>query len=742
MASSRPDSPLQPNSPKVRAQNGGFWKSQAPLDEQRHAIKGRGALDAFDVFGLIVNKMIGTGIYSAPASVFLMTGDKKLTLGLFGIGFAYTLISMVIYLDYANVLPFNGGELVYLDEIASHVSPQNGIEMRTLTNEGREQSAPTLRPRKWRFGGDGLLVFIIYSISFILFFNSGTNSMQFGRMVLLCITAEKTSKDEDTSEGPPDVNRDLMRFIGVFVLSLICLFQYFSPNFGRSLNKTLAVAKIAMLFGLLIAAGRAATSGLGRSGDWDTTYHVDSKGVSTAKALLLVLFSFKGWENATFVTGEIRRHSVLRNGFISAVVTVGCLYLAIVAAFLHFISWDALDPSFPRNNGSGEGRANTNYAPMLTSNNTRSRQAWAAMSSFGSLNAIIYTFSRVKQAIGHADILPWSRFWKQDDHLLRKQNVPRTRRAQRNREGQTDHSKRAHEFLYKSPQGGLIIHWIMSVALILVTIGIKSTSEAASLPGYIHTYMHCAVLGFLGLGYFRLKSREYALWPIGAATRRPERNLALRWLLYGIIPIYVFVNLAILIVTAIKPYKAVDGSNNSVHGWAFPVIVGTVLVTGTIYYLLFFGAAPRRYEHAALDGDNLPHDAQPPPVAQEGLMRRTNWWNWMRWAGVQCEIRKSYTYDMELERVYRFGRRWKIIYHLPGDPGYQPPGPQPTNPSSSTMFLYWLFGGSRLPDAFKPTKILRRWRADRKRELRNLSASGAIDTSQGHDGRNGVGATS
>ncbi|KAH7129527.1 hypothetical protein B0J13DRAFT_588415 [Dactylonectria estremocensis] len=576
----------------------------------------RGALGAFDVFGLIVNKMIRTGIYSAPASVYLLTGDKKLTLGLFGIGFAYTLISMMIYLDYAKVLPFNGGELIYVSRM--QCLPLAPLGPR-LTSSARRNCISHL-PQKW-FGGDGLLIFIISSISFVLFFNSGTNSMQFGRMVFLCITAEKTSKDEDTSEGPPDVNRDLMRFIGVFVLSLICLFQYFNT----------AVAKIAMLLGLLIAAGNVATSGKGRPGDWDTTYPVDSKGVSTAKALLVVLFSFEGWENATF---------------------------------LHFISWDA--PHGARNDYEA--------IAALTGHKITSRQAWAAMaamSSFGSLNAIIYTFSRVKQAIGHADILPWSQFWKQDDKLLRKQNQPRNRNVQRNREDQTDHSTRAHEFLYKSPQGGLIIRWIKSVALILATIGIKNTSEAVSLPGYTKTYIHCAVLGFLSMGFFRLKSREYVLWPIGAATRRPERNLVLRWLFYGIVPVYVLVNLAILTVTAIEPYNATDGSNNSVHGWAFPAILGTLLVVGTIYYLLFFGAAPRRYEHATSDDDSLPHDAQAPLVAQEGLIRRTNWWNWMRWAGVQCEIRKNYTYDMKLERVYRFGRRWRIVYYLPGDPGYQ-----------------------------------------------------------------------
>lgn len=126
----------------------------------------------------------------------------------------------------------------------------------------------------------------------------------------------------------------------------------------------------------------------------------------------------------------------------------------------------------------------------------------AAMSSFGSINAIIYTFSRgssnsiplrfgknqltrvtVKQAIGQADVLPWSRFWKQDDML------------QRHEDTQRNGIKSVDEFLYKSPQGGLIVHWILSVILILATVNVKNTGEAVGFPGYLQTYIHCAVLG-------------------------------------------------------------------------------------------------------------------------------------------------------------------------------------------------------------------------------------------------------
>lgn len=74
---------------------GPFKPRQSPDDADSTSNWIKGALETFDVFALIVNKMIGTGIYSAPATVFLLTGNKNLTLGLFSIGFVYTLARSV-----------------------------------------------------------------------------------------------------------------------------------------------------------------------------------------------------------------------------------------------------------------------------------------------------------------------------------------------------------------------------------------------------------------------------------------------------------------------------------------------------------------------------------------------------------------------------------------------------------------------------------------------------------------------
>lgn len=63
----------------------GPFVPRAPRDDETFDASEQG-LGFFDVFSLIVNKMIGTGIYTSPTAVFFLTGNKSLTLGLFAVG--------------------------------------------------------------------------------------------------------------------------------------------------------------------------------------------------------------------------------------------------------------------------------------------------------------------------------------------------------------------------------------------------------------------------------------------------------------------------------------------------------------------------------------------------------------------------------------------------------------------------------------------------------------------------------
>jgi amino acid transporter len=138
-----------------------------------------------------------------------------------------------------------------------------------------------------RIFGDGLLAYTVYAFLFVAVFNSGENLLWIGNEVLVAISPDETP------------NKDLTRFIGIFCLMMICLIQLFSSRAGRVLNGFFALVKLMFLFILFCFGLQAAHNNQG-----DTEFTQNNGDVTSSEyisALLVVMYSFEGWENATFV---------------------------------------------------------------------------------------------------------------------------------------------------------------------------------------------------------------------------------------------------------------------------------------------------------------------------------------------------------------------------------------------------------------------------------------------------------
>jgi len=129
----------------------------------------------------------------------------------------------------------------------------------------------------------------MYSIYFVFLYNDATNSMQFANQVLLAANSEGAIFDPDPR---------ILRFVAVTALSFFCLLHYFSGNIGRSLNQILAYIKIGLL--IIVFFSGMARIRHNYVADWHLSSNPDHS--SSATAFLLILFSFSGWENATFVS--------------------------------------------------------------------------------------------------------------------------------------------------------------------------------------------------------------------------------------------------------------------------------------------------------------------------------------------------------------------------------------------------------------------------------------------------------
>jgi hypothetical protein len=176
----------------------------------------------------------------------------------------------------------------------------------------------------------------------------------------------------------------------------------------------------------------------------------------------------------------------------------------------------------------------------------------------------------------------------------------------------------------------------------------------------------------LGGAYLRLGSRESALTDPqyehetrpaeSGKTRNPpyrpskaSSSVARFFLTLGVV-LYVATNLLILVVNVIPPYRGSDGTDVAFQGYGYPIILICLVLLGVLYYLAVFASAPRAYPRARGDMN---------PVREAGLLPTK--WSVLDFAGVSCEIQKDRYYNQHVERVYRFGRRWRIVYSVKGD---------------------------------------------------------------------------
>jgi amino acid transporter len=138
-----------------------------------------------------------------------------------------------------------------------------------------------------------LLATIIFSGFFLVLGNSYGNSVTFAKQILLA---------SDTSyENTTDIDERLIRFIAIVVLSAVCLLHYFSNKFGLFLNKLFAIFKTILLFTVFVAGVKSARkegSGL----DDFTQTHGASDSANGLAAMVLIFYSYQGWENANYVS--------------------------------------------------------------------------------------------------------------------------------------------------------------------------------------------------------------------------------------------------------------------------------------------------------------------------------------------------------------------------------------------------------------------------------------------------------
>lgn len=357
---------------------------------------------------LILNKMIGTGsksytmriltliiltchyaVFSTPSGIFAATGSVGVSLVLWLVGRNYlfhsisnwhgqlikfsggilTFCGLSVFLEFGLAIPLSGGEKNYLERVYRH-------------------------PR--------YLASCVLAAQMILLGFSAGNSLAFGRYILF-------------ASGSNEPDGWAARGIGALCITFAVTLHAVLPRWGLRLVNVLGVFKVIVVL-LIIFAGFAALAGHRLVPDphnFDDAFRFhqgDGWGqggtYAYAQALLRVIYSYKGWENANYVIGELKHPR--KTLTIAAPIAIGgvtVLYVLANVAYFAAIPKEDLATSevivagiFFRNVFGDSAAA-------------RSLPVLVALSNLGNVLAVSFAHARLNQEFGKEGLLPFSKFW-------------------------------------------------------------------------------------------------------------------------------------------------------------------------------------------------------------------------------------------------------------------------------------------------------------------------------------------
>ncbi|KAI1177036.1 amino acid/polyamine transporter I [Nemania sp. FL0916] len=443
---------------------------------------------------LILNKMIGTGIFSTPSSIFAATGSVGVSLFLWVIGGFLTFCGLSVWLEFGLAIPRSGGEKNYLERIYRH-------------------------PRY-------LATCVLASQMILLGFSSG-NALAFGRYILAA--SGSTLGDGWAARG-----------IGVAATTFAVTLHAVFPKWGIRLVNVLGIFKVVILL-FIVFSGFAALAGhlrVPKPNNFDNAFELavteDYGGTGAygyANALLNVVYSYKGWENANYVIGELK-HPRKTLAVAAPLAIGGVTILYVLANVAYFAAIPKTDLA----------TSEVLVAALFFKNvfgdsaGAKSLPVFVALSNLGNVLAVSFAHARLNQEFGKEALLPFSSFW-------------------------------ASIKPFGAPAPALFLHWIVTVIVLLA----PPAGPAYNFIVDLYTYPGSWINGFVCAGLIYLQWKKSENWTSPWHTYLP------------ITVIYLLANIFLALTPFIPPNGSWDASGYPYY--VFPVVGVGVLLLGAAYWV-------------------------------------------------------------------------------------------------------------------------------------------------------------
>jgi basic amino acid/polyamine antiporter, APA family len=297
-------------------------------------------LGLWDAVSIIIGIVIGAGIYETAPLVFRNVSSPSAALAVWVLGGLLSLVGACCYAELASTYPRSGGDYVYLSRAFGRLVG-------------------------FLFGWAQLTVILTGSI--------GMMAYVFADYAVALVNAPAQSA---------------MPWAAAVVIALTLL-HVLSVSIGTRAQNLLTAVKVIGVLSVVAVGGWVALSRDVPPAPPSTSVETGSLGL----AMILVLYTFGGWNDAAFVAAEVReRRKNLPRALILGTLAVTLIYLLMNAAFLVALGFE----------GARSSRAIARDVFM------NAFGAWGGaaisllvmVSALGAASALIFTGSRLHAALG------------------------------------------------------------------------------------------------------------------------------------------------------------------------------------------------------------------------------------------------------------------------------------------------------------------------------------------------------
>ncbi|OLN88183.1 High-affinity methionine permease 3 [Colletotrichum chlorophyti] len=356
------------------------------LDVDENNILQERTIGLFGAVSLIVNKIIGAGIFSTPSTIFKLSGSVGMALICWVIGAVISTCGIFVMLEFGSAIPRSGGIKNYLERSFSPRLMQTCIyvfycvflrELRILL-----RTAQTARSNDLHRSAEV----------------SASNAITFSSYILVAAGVTSTTW--------------LLRGVAIAGAVFSVGIHTVAPRIGRGIQDLLSVVKLFSLL-FIVCCGFAALAGhlrIEKPHNFSNAFEgTSNSGYNIGTAILNVIFSFQGYDNVNAVLSEVRNpQKTLRIALPLSMSVITVLYLLANVAYFAAVPKEAFIA------------AKVTVAATLFENvfgpsaGAKALPALVALSALGHLLGVAFTIPRLLQELAKDGVLPFSNLFMEN----------------------------------------------------------------------------------------------------------------------------------------------------------------------------------------------------------------------------------------------------------------------------------------------------------------------------------------